>query len=296
MCPVTSYVTYIQHLSPKSESLWQTPKFEQFPNEAEATKKFIWYYGTLGHNKLESFVSDIAYACGIERGTYTNHSLRHTAINTLKKTGHSDKQVMAMSGHKSASSLNTYQHVDDQEKTKMGLTLAKTLTTQETNPIILQQQVEKDYINLTTGVKWANQQLAASKGKTAITEPRDPTPQKQQRVETPETPELNDKELTNIQHQTDGNMQKNLIVAIPEISDIPKENISVDPQFEISDQDILTALADCEQNEQLMLTQHVSTTTSTSTKQMVLKKSSPRVPMFSNCQISGNITINFNKN
>ena len=142
-CPVTSYITYINALSPKSYSLWQTLKFTDFPQDPVA--KPIWFYGTLGHNKLESFVSDLAYLCGIERGKYTNHSLRHTAITHLKKIGHSDKQVMSTSGHKSSASLNIYQHVDEQEKTKMGITLGEILTTTETNPHVIRKKVEVQY-------------------------------------------------------------------------------------------------------------------------------------------------------
>ena len=92
---------------------------------------------------------------------------------------------------------------------------------------------------------------------------------------------------------------QNLIVAQPENNEHVKEQeFHTDPQFDITDQDILKDLAECEnENEHLMLPQQqVSTSMGTATKQVVSKKSSPQVPMFSNCQISGNITINFNKN
>ena len=35
LCPIQIYVTYTQHLSPKSESLWQMPKFTDFPLGAQ---------------------------------------------------------------------------------------------------------------------------------------------------------------------------------------------------------------------------------------------------------------------
>ena len=53
-CPVTLYVQYTEALSPKSNSLWQTPKFDAFPTEAENS---VWYYGKMGHNKLDNFVT-----------------------------------------------------------------------------------------------------------------------------------------------------------------------------------------------------------------------------------------------
>ena len=155
--------------------------------------------------------------------------------------------------------------------------------------------------NITTGVKCLNQQVATSKPSNIITEPEDPIPRKQQRVETSEPHELTDKE---IQKQlcentpVDQNVApENLIVALPDGQEIQSENNQIDPQYKISDQDILTAFTECEQNEQMMQTQHVSTAIGTSTKQVVSsKKSSPRVPMFTNCHVSGNITIHTNKN
>ena len=52
----------------------------------------------------------------------------------------------------------------------MGLTLGKTLTTDENNPVILQQQVESEFQKLTK----ANKRRRAI----AISEPEDPIPSK----------------------------------------------------------------------------------------------------------------------
>ena len=62
-----------------------------------------------------------------------------------------------MSGHKSAASLNIYQRVDDQEKTKLGITLGTSLTTDEINRVIIKQQVEEQYQKLRIGAKRVNQ-------------------------------------------------------------------------------------------------------------------------------------------
>ena len=80
---VSSFQKYIEHLSLKSDALWKTPKYDDYSTATENNS--IWYYGKVGHNKLDSFVSDISYACGIEHRTYTNHSLRHTVLTILKK-------------------------------------------------------------------------------------------------------------------------------------------------------------------------------------------------------------------
>ena len=82
-CPVTSYLRYIEALSPKSDKLWQTAKFENFLTDG--TK--VWYYGKMGHNKLDSFVADVCQLIKKENmhleKRYTNHSLRVTAITNL---------------------------------------------------------------------------------------------------------------------------------------------------------------------------------------------------------------------
>ena len=56
-CPVASFEKYMEHLSSKSNHLWQTSKFNEYSQVTE--KNPFWYYGHLGHNKLDSFVSDI---------------------------------------------------------------------------------------------------------------------------------------------------------------------------------------------------------------------------------------------
>ena len=101
-CPVASYLKYTNALSPKSESLWQTLKFTEFP----INNKEIWYYGHLGHNKLDSCVADITNAVGLDEH-YTNQCLRSTAITLLGRLGYGNKQIMRVSGHKSSTSLKS---------------------------------------------------------------------------------------------------------------------------------------------------------------------------------------------
>ena len=122
LCPVTSYLRYINALSPKSEKLWQTAKFDNFPNDNST----IYYYGKMGHNKLDNFVSDICKLLGIQK--YTNHCLRVTAVTILKRQNYNDKQIMSITGHKSSTSLEIYQKVNASEKIEMGQSLAGSLT------------------------------------------------------------------------------------------------------------------------------------------------------------------------
>ena len=127
MCPVQSFLTYLYSLSPDSNSLWQSPKFTEFP----ANPRIRHWYGLtpVGHNPLEVFVSKIADKCGLKEHKYTNHCLRVTAINILTEHQFSNKEIMAITGHKSSSSLEIYQRVGKESKIKMGKTLGTTLIT-----------------------------------------------------------------------------------------------------------------------------------------------------------------------
>ena len=122
MCPVTSYLRYINALSPRSEKLWQILKFDHFPTDRSTT----YYYGNMGHNKLDSFVSDVCKLVGTPK--YTNHCLRVTAVTNLSRENYSNKQIMSITGHKSSSSLEIYQKVNASEKLDMGQSLAGSLT------------------------------------------------------------------------------------------------------------------------------------------------------------------------
>ena len=122
-CPVDSYLCYFETLLPRSENLWQTPKFDKFPTDG--TKTF--YYGKMGHNKIDNFVGDICELLKFPR-RYTNHTLRATAITNLKRENFNDDQIMSITGHKSSSSLDIYQKVNSSEKIEMSECLSKSLT------------------------------------------------------------------------------------------------------------------------------------------------------------------------
>lgn len=54
---------------------------------------------------------------------YTNHDIRVTATTTLCRAGFNFKQVMAVTGHRSTSSVANYHKVNSDEKRLMGHTL-----------------------------------------------------------------------------------------------------------------------------------------------------------------------------
>lgn len=68
------------------------------------------------------------------------------------------------------------------------------------------------------------------------------------------------------------------------------------PNFNLTDTDLMPIIADYEkENKHLIMSQQITTSNETPTRQVVAKKSSPRIHVFNNCEISGNIMININK-
>ena len=262
MCPVQSYLTYYMSLSPECDSLWQSPKFTDFP----ANPRIRTYYGPTptGHNTLESFVTKIAKDCGLKEYKYTNHSLRVSAINALTKNNYTNKEIMSITGHKSSASLEVYQRVHNEKKMKMGHTLGLTLINKPLLPM-----------------------LPATNDQNAIL-PAQPNPVALQTIN------MN-------QFQNVVNPQSALIPLTSELEKENNYAELEDP-LGITDTEIVKIVQDIEeQNEEIMMSQttkklKTSHGSSIISEQTLAKKTSPKIPMlFQECKIEGNITINIQK-
>ena len=259
MCPVLSFTTYVSALHPDSNKLFQSVKYKAF----KANEK-IWYGpGPVGQNTLDSFITKLTDNMGLKDKGYTNHSLRVSAITNLTRNNFSNKQIMSISGHKSIESLAIYQKVNSKEKMQMGLTLGYTLLNAPMcTEIIAPAQMKRQ------GVP----EIAASPAK-AIEYP----PQKKQKLQfEPEEP-----------------IPNNIIAALPNTTgDVP------DASFEVSDQELMQIIT--ETANTMEMTQYTSEcqtmSTSKVTKQVVEKKTSPKMPIFQNCTFSGNVTFQFSNN
>ena len=123
MCPVQSYKTYIEHLNPENEYMWQYPLLKINPENPE-----VWYTKQhLGKNPLSTFMSDLSKLAKLSR-IYTNHSIRSTGITVLTNANFSNSDIMSVSGHKSVQSLAIYQKTDQKKKIEMGKALNGSLT------------------------------------------------------------------------------------------------------------------------------------------------------------------------
>jgi hypothetical protein len=120
-CPVLSYEKYVSKLNPNCEKLWQRPK-DEFCDDDQ-----IWHNNVpLGEKTLGSFMSVLSKKCDLSQ-TYTNHSIRASGATILAKNSYCHSQIMAITGHKSVSSLALYQRVDDDDKIRMGQTLTRNI-------------------------------------------------------------------------------------------------------------------------------------------------------------------------
>lgn len=111
-CPVANFEKYIIKLNTLNNFLWQVPK--TYFNELDT----CWYQNKKhGHNKISNFMKNISGICELSK-KYTNHSLRVTFIS-ISGEKFTENEIMAISGHKSASCLGIYKRVRDETKEKM---------------------------------------------------------------------------------------------------------------------------------------------------------------------------------
>ena len=103
-CPVASFMTYMSHLHPRCDALWQQVK-------TEIKDADIWYRPRpIGANPLSTFMSRISYDASLSK-VYTNHSIRVTGTTCLSQCNYSAQQIMAVTRHRSINSLSVYQKV-----------------------------------------------------------------------------------------------------------------------------------------------------------------------------------------
>ena len=101
---------FLSKLNPECEPLFQYPKRNWEPSDN------VWYENRpLGVNKLWTMMKDISSADGLSR-IYTNHSVRAAAITLWANAGHTNREIMAISGHRNESSLQNYHNMPSVQK------------------------------------------------------------------------------------------------------------------------------------------------------------------------------------
>ena len=122
-CPVKSFKLYLSKLNPTIDALFQRPKnvLKAFDPAMD-----VWYErAVIGVKMLENFMKDISVDARLST-IYTNHSIRATCITNLDNSGKEARHIMAVSGHKSESSIRSYARSSLGQKRKMSEVLLGT--------------------------------------------------------------------------------------------------------------------------------------------------------------------------
>ena len=93
---------YVQKLNPLQTAFFQRPS----PKAKEAD--MIWYENSpLGVNTLATMMKEISLGAGLSQ-TYTNHSVRATAITLWSNANVPSRHIMSISGHANEQSISSY--------------------------------------------------------------------------------------------------------------------------------------------------------------------------------------------
>ncbi len=118
-CPVAAFELYLEKLNPNCEKLWQKSR--------KNVVNFIdpeWYYRIpMGHDPLETFMKKLSIKLELS-DHYTNHCICATCTQTLDDAGYEAHHIIALSSHKSESTVKKYAtKCPDQKKCQMSRTL-----------------------------------------------------------------------------------------------------------------------------------------------------------------------------
>ena len=106
-------------LNPNCDRVFQRPR----PTYRNIAKDPVWYtVQALGKNSLASVMKNISQQAGCSK-VNTNHSIRATTVTTFHTAGVSNRQIMAVTGHRNAASLQSYQCPDMDKKIAMSSVL-----------------------------------------------------------------------------------------------------------------------------------------------------------------------------
>lgn len=103
---VNALKLYISKLHPEQEFFFQRAKC---PPSCKLSHDLpSWYCNSpLSHNMLGGMMARISSAADLSK-TYTNHCVRATSIQSMKKAGIEDRKICAISGHANVQSIAAY--------------------------------------------------------------------------------------------------------------------------------------------------------------------------------------------
>ena len=106
-CPLAAIKLYMAKLDPNCDILFTKAKYSKVFNPQ---KEEVWYTTKpLGINTIGNLMKNISKRLGLSQ-MYTNHSIRATCVTVLNNSGVATMQIMHVTGHRSESSLRSYNH------------------------------------------------------------------------------------------------------------------------------------------------------------------------------------------
>lgn len=128
-CPVISFKLYISKLNPKLKALFQRP------NKKIPTDDSPWYDNmVVGERGLGDMMKVISKEAELSR-VYTNHSIRATTISILNSNGVEGRDIVALSGHRSITSLQSYCKTSNDRKRAMSQMLSAAVQDRDTDNV-----------------------------------------------------------------------------------------------------------------------------------------------------------------
>ena len=105
-CPVKTLESFINHLNPKVECLFQRPRYVCASFQPE--KEQVWYTNSpVGEFTLCNMMKTMSRAAGIVP-YITNHCVRATSVTVLSDHNVEARHIKAVTGHKSDQSIESY--------------------------------------------------------------------------------------------------------------------------------------------------------------------------------------------
>ncbi len=123
ICPVQMFEIYMSKINKNFKHLWQWPKKEVDIMDA------VWYDNVpLGVNKIGGFMKQLSEDAQLSK-IYTNHSICATCITYLDQAGFKSRHIMAVSSHKSETTVKPYaKKCPEMKKRAMSSALAEKIT------------------------------------------------------------------------------------------------------------------------------------------------------------------------
>ncbi|XP_071122342.1 uncharacterized protein KIAA1958-like [Mytilus edulis] len=127
MCPLASFVRYLEKRNPNCSALLQRPK-DEFDENGNS-----WFQNKpLGKNTLGDMMTSISKAASLSK-VYSNHCIRATCITLLNEAGFEGRHIITISGHRSEESIKSYcRDTTNKQKREMSKFVSEFTTVTET--------------------------------------------------------------------------------------------------------------------------------------------------------------------